>query len=160
MRSKINCMKTYADCPAAPGCVDTSQPWRCSSSGACVSHFSFCPFNVRLRQEYPRGCGSWLGQKYEKCFDGVCRPKGYCKCVKYSGCPVGTYQCPNGLCANGLLGCTGQGRASVHRPFSCGNNVRRSEIKKCGPIFPIAGIDFPKNDKIVWNGQNYRGKKT
>jgi hypothetical protein len=30
----------------------------------------------------------------------------------------------------------------------------------CGPIFPIAGTFFPKNKKIVWNGQNYRGKKT
>jgi hypothetical protein len=153
-------MKTYADCPVAPGCVDTSQPWRCSATGACVSHFSFCPFSQQLRQEYPRECSPWLGQEYEKCFDAVCRPKGYCKCVKYSGCPVETFQCPNGLCASAISGCTGTGRASINRPFSCGNNTRRSKIKMCGPIFPIAGIFFNKISKIEWKGQNYGGKNT
>ena len=160
MKDSPNCRKTYADCPIAPGCVETSKPWRCSANGACVSHFSFCPFDEKVRQEYPKECDPISGQKYERCFDAICRPEGYCKCLKYSGCQLGMYQCPNGSCAGAIVGCTGMGRSTIIHPISCGNNTRRSEIKKCSPVWPIAGVYFKGKTKIEWNGQNYPGQKT
>merc|ERR1712194_548036 len=88
--------------------------------------------------------------KFERCFDGKCRPLGACKCVEYSGCPFLQFECPNGLCTNTIGHCGKYGRCYMEKPFTCGGGSCVRSPNMCPDR--ISAASFPEK---VWH---YKGK--
>lgn len=146
------CRPTYTHCSANSGCVNPKKPFRCIT-GQCVSHISFCVlpetnFSQNLLSNSNFASHSSCESKnFERCFDGVCRFKGTCDCVEYSGCRFNEFQCPDGTCSKSLMECAGAGGCPMARPYlcsdlSCVGNVELCPIRTPDEAFPMKSLQF------------------
>jgi len=137
------CMKNYQECNASSGCMEPNRSLRCIT-GECVSHISRCPFNKKTGNSITPWCPKVADSdtSFERCFDGICRPKGACTCVKYSGCKFGKTQCPDGSCSDSLNKCATRGGCDIKWPFSCGAGICVIDPIDCGERLSSAA--FPK----------------
>jgi len=99
---------------------------------------------------YSPSCDPIGDTKFERCFDGKCRPLGACNCVQYSGCPFLQFECPNGLCTNTMGHCGKYGRCVMEKPFTCGGGSCVRSPEMCPDR--ISAASFPEK---IWH---YKGK--
>ena len=149
--AEMVCAQDYSQCPPSSGCVNSKYLYKCVT-GECVSHVAFCPFNTKTMKSFSIACNSKNGKKFVRCRDGVCRPEGFCKCITYSGCAFGMFQCPWGGCETTINGCAGSGACPVERPFACGGQICVQNPKNCGKLFSEAA--WTANSKLNWDGKS------
>lgn len=145
--ARVQCKKSYEACPASSGCSEPGKPLRCVT-GECVDHIGKCPYDAQSMKSFAIECPKVEGQEFERCYDGICRPKGACKCIEYSGCKFGQVQCPNGSCAAVMSRCATIGLCPMDKPFNCGGGLCEKKMDDCGDRISSTAFD----DKTIRYG--------
>ena len=170
------CRPTYKHCAANSGCVNPEKPFRCIT-GECVAHISYCVLpetnfsqNLLSNSNFASH-SSCENQDFERCFDGVCRYKGTCSCLDYSGCRFNEFQCPDGTCTKSLMECAGFGNCPMNKPYmcsdlSCVSNIEICPTRTTDEAFPLKSLQFLGSDHVNFlsqrkvvldNGNGYGG---